>query len=544
MARAFNPAAPAFVPASRASAARDAAREARESGADAPARARASGGSDASGGGAAGGASDATLREALEVKSAALERAEEQLERLKAAAAQAGRMAKAYSNVDEDVKRLERVVREREEECERALDVTRMLEGDLERTREREAAATRERDALKEELKATLKKTLAAATELKETKAARDEAVKEAVDKARQELAAEMASAATEREASTAAAVSSAVAAAEAALRAAFASERAELEKTCESLRAALAEANARALAAADECENLKTQLDASAPAPNQQEEMDELRRLLREEEENSASVTSSLQQTRAELESVKATLNARTEELRRVQESENALGVALSNAEAQIVESRKNVDLVVSRAEAASKIFSENAAALRLSDARAATAELQVSVAEEKAKSLEESLDAALAESDVLSREIEELRAQLVTARASPAKSRAPSDVIEALEHERRARALYQSDARYWRERFEASTLGAAASALTPRAITPGNALAIAAGLPRTPTTADIRAVPLETEPEPAREPAPESPAVDSDVENRPPIELIDVRTKKTSRKLAEYFT
>ncbi|ABO99367.1 predicted protein, partial [Ostreococcus lucimarinus CCE9901] len=213
------------------------------------------------------------------------------------------------------------------------------------------------------------------------------------------------------------------------------------------------------------------------------------------------------------------AALEERADELRRSREKENALSVALSDAEAQLVESRKNVDLIVARADKASQIFTENAAALRLADARAATAELEVNVAEERVKTLEENLDAIAAERDELQRELDAQKQQQHQLRpispvvasspsaavsASPSKPAASIDVIEALEHERRARALFQSDARYWRERYEAIAATSSAvltplSAFAPqtarRPNTPGNALALAAGLPPSPVVLDADA-------------------------------------------------
>ena len=59
------------------------------------------------------------LREALEATTRELETTRARGERLKAAAAQAGRLSKAYSNVDEDVKRLTRELEEKTEQYRR-----------------------------------------------------------------------------------------------------------------------------------------------------------------------------------------------------------------------------------------------------------------------------------------------------------------------------------------------------------------------------------------------------------------------------------------
>ena len=164
-------------------------------------------------------------------------------------------------------------------------------------------------------------------------------------------------------------------------------------------------------------------------------------------------------------------------------------------------MESRKNVDLIVARADKASQIFTENAAALRLADARAATAELEVNVAAERDE-LQRELDAQKQQQHQL-RPISPVVASSPSAAvsASPSKPAASIDVIEALEHERRARALFQSDARYWRERYEAIAATSSAvltplSAFAPqtarRPNTPGIALALAAGLPPSPVVLD----------------------------------------------------
>ena len=88
-------------------------------------------------------------------------------ERLKAAAAQAGRLSKAYSNVDEDVKRLTRELEEKTEQCEQAWELATMRESERD---DALAAAARERDGLKEDLKAALRKALSTADELSRVK--------------------------------------------------------------------------------------------------------------------------------------------------------------------------------------------------------------------------------------------------------------------------------------------------------------------------------------------------------------------------------------
>jgi hypothetical protein len=278
-------------------------------------------------------------------------------------------------------------------------------------------------------------------------------------------------------------------------------------------LRAEADEANEKAETAAAERDVLKSRLRAAEEgeraSPELAREIEELRSLLSERDEEIRATASTLRESEAALEE-------RADELRRSREKENALSVALSDAEAQLVESRKNVDLIVARADTASQIFTENAAALRLADARAATAELEVNVAEERVKTLEENLDAIAAERDELQRELDAQKQQQHQLRpispvvasspsaavsASPSKPAASIDVIEALEHERRARALFQSDARYWRERYEAIAATSSAvltplSAFAPqtarRPNTPGIALALAAGLPPSPVVLD----------------------------------------------------
>ena len=258
----------------------------------------------------------------------------------------------------------------------------------------------------------------------------------------------------------------------------AHAEEKATLEKTCEELRAALNASNARVEEIARERDGFKTELEAASSKGD----LDELRGELDAEREKTTEMTKKYEET-------KAALDARGDDLRRARDTESALSAALSDAEAQLVDSRKNVDLIVSRADKASEIFRENAAALRLADARAATAQLEASVAEERVEALEESLreveeerdackeerDACKKERDACKEELETLQKQpkLVSptspiASPSPAKTSAPIDVVEALEHERRARALFQSDARYWRERYESIANGPG-SALTP---------------------------------------------------------------------------
>jgi len=559
------------------------------------------------------------LREALEATRRELEASRAQSERLKAAAAQAGRLSKAYSNVDEDVKRLTRELEEKTEQCEQAWELATMRESERDDAR---AAAARERDGLKEDLKAALRKALSTADELnrvkqsmrenagtssraearvealesmlraKEDELAGAETAKSLAEARAEKLEADAASSDDARASELAeleklrgelsAALDAANSRAESALgecerlkkelearesaesRArtfeadaaaameAHAEEKATLEKTCEELRAALNASNARVEKIARERDGFKTKLEAASSKGD----LDELRGELDAERKKTTEMTKKYEET-------KAALDARGDDLRRARETESALSAALSDAEAQLVDSRKNVDLIVSRADKASEIFRENAAALRLADARAATAQLEASVAEERVKALEESLREVEEERDACKEELETLKKQpkLVSPTspiASPAKTSAPIDVVEALEHERRARALFQSDARYWRERYESIANGPGAGtpipsfASTPNARTPGSALAIAAGLPKTPTTAEIRAplrvdlsdVGHSTDDDPTRTVEDASTStdrtdtVDRGVENTPPRDRARVR-----EKLAAYF-
>ena len=574
-------------------------------------------------GGAASSSSEVEreLREALEATRRELEASRAQSERLKAAAAQAGRLSKAYSNVDEDVKRLTRELEEKTEQCEQAWELATMRESERDDAR---ASAARERDGLKEDLKAALRKALSTADELnrvkqsmrenartssraearvealesmlraKEDELAGAETAKSLAEARAEKLEADAASSDDARASELAelekshgdlsAALDAANSRAESALgecerlkielearasaesRArtseadaaaaieAHAEEKATLEKTCEELRSALNTSNARVEEIARERDGFKTELEAALSKGD----LDELRGELDAEREKTTEMTKKYEET-------KAALDARGDDLRRARETESALSAALSDAEAQLVDSRKNVDLIVSRADKASEIFRENAAALRLADARAATAQLEASVAEERVKALEESLREVEEERDACKEELETLKKQpkLVSptspiASPSPAKTSAPIDVVEALEHERRARALFQSDARYWRERYESIANGPGAGTpipsftSTPSARTPGSALAIAAGLPKTPTTAEIRAplrvdlsdVDHSTDDDPTRTVEDASTStdrtdtVDRGVENTPPRDRARVR-----EKLAAYF-
>ncbi len=505
------------------------------------------------------------LREALEATTRELETTRARGERLKAAAAQAGRLSKAYSNVDEDVKRLTRELEEKTEQCEQAWELATMRESERDDAR---AAAARERDGLKEDLKAALRKALSTADELSRVKksmvenegtSSRAEARVEALESMLRAKEEELAGAKTAE--SLAEARAEKLEADAASSDDARARESAELEKSRMDLRVALDAANSKAESALGECERLKNELEAESSRGK----LDELRGELDAAREKANEMTKKYEES-------KAALGARGDELRRARETESALSAALSDAEAQLVDSRKNVDLIVSRADKASEIFRENATALRLADARAATAELEASVAEERVKALEESLreveeerDACKEERDACKEELETLQKQPkqvspTSPIASPAKTSAPIDVVEALEHERRARALYQSDARYWRERYESIASGAGSAltpipsfASTPSARTPGSALAIAAGLPKTPTTAEIRAPlrvelsdvdqstedePIPTVKEDASTSADRTDSVDRGVENTPPHDRARVR-----EKLAAYF-
>ena len=622
----FRVDAPAFVPKSRATASVTATTTTGTDGASAPEAVTTTGtapeetASEAvttavrAGGDAASSSSEVEreLREALEATQRELETSRAQSERLKAAAAQAGRLSKAYSHVDEDVKRLTRELEEKTEQCEQAWELATMRESERDDAR---AAAARERDGLKEDLKAALRKALSTADELHRVKqsmrenegmSSRAEARVQALEsmlrakedelagaetakslaearaekleadaassddahaselaelkKLRAELSAELdvansraesALGECERLKNELEARVSAEANAAATIEA-HAEEKATLEKTCEELRAALNASNVRVEEIVRERDGFKTELEAESSKGD----LDELRGVLDAEREKTAEITKKYEEN-------KAALDARGDDLRRARETESALSAALSDAEAQLVDSRKNVDLIVSRADKASEIFRENAAALRLADARAATAQLEASVAEERVKALEESLREVEEERDACKDELETLKKQpkLVSPTspiASPAKTSAPIDVVEALEHERRARALFQSDARYWRERYESIANGPSSGtpilsfASPPSVRTPGSALAIAAGLPKTPTTAEIRAplrgdlleVDHSTEDDSTRTVEDASTSkdrtdtVDRGVENTPPRDRARAR-----EKLAAYF-
>jgi chromosome segregation ATPase len=411
---------------------------------------------------------------------------------------------------------------------------------------------------LKEDLKAALRKALSTADELSRVKksmvenegtSSRAEARVEALESMLRAKEEELAGAKTAE--SLAAARAEKLEADAASSDDARARESAELEKSLMDLRVALDAANSKAESALGECERLKNELEAESSRGK----LDELRGELDAAREKANEMTKKYEETKV----------AASDELRRARETESALSAALSDAEAQLVDSRKNVDLIVSRADKASEIFRENATALRLADARAATAELEASVAEERVKALEESLREVEEERDACKEELETLQKQPkqvspTSPIASPAKTSAPIDVVEALEHERRARALYQSDARYWRERYESIASGAGSAltpipsfASTPSARTPGSALAIAAGLPKTPTTAEIRAPlrvelsdvdqstenePIPTVKEDASPSTDRTDSVDRGVENTPPHDRARVR-----EKLAAYF-
>ena len=392
------------------------------------------------------------LREALEATTRELETTRARGERLKAAAAQAGRLSKAYSNVDEDVKRLTRELEEKTEQCEQAWELATMRESERDDAR---AAAARERDGLKEDLKAALRKALSTADELSRVKksmvenegtSSRAEARVEALESMLRAKEEELAGAKTAE--SLAAARAEKLEADAASSDDARARESAELEKSLMDLRVALDAANSKAESALGECERLKNELEAESSRGK----LDELRGELDAAREKANEMTKKYEETKA----------AASDELRRARETESALSAALSDAEAQLVDSRKNVDLIVSRADKASEIFRENATALRLADARAATAELEASVAEERVKALEESLreveeerDACKEERDACKKERDACKEELETLQkqpkqvsptspiASPAKTSAPIDVVEALEHERaRARS------------------------------------------------------------------------------------------------------
>lgn len=107
------------------------------------------------------------LRERVKALEGELESARCKNERLSAAAAQAGRLSAALSNVDEDVKRLTNEVERKTEECEEAWALA------TEREAERDGLAER-CESLKEECKAALKKAIATAEELKELKKQND----------------------------------------------------------------------------------------------------------------------------------------------------------------------------------------------------------------------------------------------------------------------------------------------------------------------------------------------------------------------------------
>lgn len=443
------------------------------------------------------------LRERVKALEGELESARCKNERLSAAAAQAGRLSAALSNVDEDVKRLTNEVERKTEECEEAWALA------TEREAERDGFAER-CESLKEECKAALKKAIATAEELKELKkqndaldevrAGKDEELVAGLTARVEELEAAAREAAEERDRRVEEATSSAEARVDALEKAledaktSHADEKASLDAGVAALKSELADAKG-------EAERLRIELDeaVSAPPPPppepestgiSEEELEEARSALEEKESQLAATTSALEALGKELEDVK-------DELRRSSDENRALGAALNDAEAQVLESRKNVDLIVARAEQASKMFTSNASALRMAEARVATAELEVSVARDEAQAAEEQATSARDECARLKSENESLERDLADAklRSSPLRVGASTDVIEALEAERRARALYQSDARYWRERFE-SVSAVSASVMTPsepkRVVltplppnrTPGTALRLAAGL------------------------------------------------------------
>ena len=450
------------------------------------------------------------LRERVKALEGELESARSKNERLSAAAAQAGRLSAALSNVDEDVKRLTNEVERKTEECEEAWALATEREAERDGVAAERNALAKRCESLKEECKAALKKAIATAEELKELKkqsdavdemrASKDEELVAALTARVEELEAAAREAEEERDRRVEEATSSAearVGALEKALedaKTSHADEKASLDAGMAALKSELADAKG-------EAERLRIELDeaVSAPPPPppepestgiSEEELEEARSALEEKESQLAATTSALEALGKELEDVK-------DELRRSSDEKRALGAALNDAEAQVLESRKNVDLIVARAEQASKMFTSNASALRMAEARVATAELEVSVARDEAQAAEEQATSAQDECARLKAANESLERDLADAklRSSPLRVGASTDVIEALEAERRARALYQSDARYWRERFE-SVSAASASVMTPsepkRVVltplppnrTPGTALRLAAGL------------------------------------------------------------
>ena len=450
------------------------------------------------------------LRERVKALEGELESARSKNERLSAAAAQAGRLSAALSNVDEDVKRLTNEVERKTEECEEAWALATEREAERDSVAGERDALAKRCELLKEECKAALKKAIATSEELKKLKEQCDALDEVQVSKngelvatltARvEELEVAVREAEEDRDRRVEEATSSAEArvnALESALedeKASHADAKASLTAAMDALKSELADAKGKA-------ERLRIELDeavsATPPEPEStgggisEEELVEAQNALEERENQLAATTSALEAFKKELEDVK-------DELRRSSDEKRALGAALNDAEAQVLESRKNVDLIVARAEQASKMFTSNASALRMAEARVATVELEVSVARDEAQSAEEQATSARDECARLKTEIESLERELADAklRSSPLRVGASTDVIEALEAERRARALYQSDARYWRERFEAIS-AASASVMTPSAEpkrvvltplppnrTPGTALRLAAGL------------------------------------------------------------
>jgi chromosome segregation ATPase len=552
------------------------------------------------------------LRDAVARKTLEVDALKAQCERLKAAAAQSGRLQAAYANVDETEKRL---TKELEEKSVELADARRASDtAHAERAKAEEECAKRDEEVkkLKTELHAALKKALSANEELRKlklsAKSAEDEleAERERLSEALDAKTIECKRVKDELEARCDAAdarvksLEAQVAVVQKSL------EDVTLERDDYATKVSALESDAARLR--EELNDLSNASStvSSPDAPKSADfdaECESLERIFKAEE--------------AELSELRAALDARTEELRASREKEEALGVALNDAEAQIVESRKNVDLIVARAEKASQLFTENASALRMANAKAATAQVEITVAELRAKELQDELDATAAAYDELKvkydevveqrdkatsaaqvataneqrlamdslerslegmtrerdtlksdlgtatlectnmrAELDALKANLANARtqASPVKIGASQDVIEALESERRARALYQTDARYWRERYEAlvessHALGSSTST-PPRAVTathrtgftPGKALAIAAGVapvPRPPAEA-----PAEAD-EPASDAPMHAPAFDPpparEIEyTRTPVRLKPITP---SSKLRSYF-
>ncbi len=554
------------------------------------------------------------LREAVARKTLEIDALKAQCERLKAAAAQSGRLQAAYANVDETEKRL---TKELEEKNVELLDAKREAEtAQAERVKAEEECAKCD-DGLKKmksELHAALKKALSANEELR--------TLKMSANSVKDELEAERDS-----------------------LSEALAAKTSECERVKDELEARINAANTRVKDLEAQVTMVQKQLDDvslardeyAANASALESDVARLREELNDLSNVSSEVSSpdapksadfnaeceSLERIfkaeEAELSELRAALDARSEELRVSREKEQALGVALNDAEAQIVESRMNVDLIVARAEKASQLFTENASALRMANAKAATAQVEITVAELRAKELQDELGATLAayeelktkyddaieqcdkaENDTnttstnehhlamesleraledVSRERDILKSELGSAtlectnirseldglkidlaeartRSSPVKAGASTDVIEALESERRARALYQTDARYWRERYEAliessqapvsSTSTPSRSKTTPirSGFTPGKALAIAAGITPAPEPVDAE---VEAEVEDAASDSPGSPSTVTFAPAPARIEhtRIPVRLKPItpSSKLRTYF-